>query len=137
MMTTMIRLLTVLLFRTFLWGLITGNFSEYNLIGGLVLSAIIPIGDYKNLKLVAIFPSVIRIVKLPFQLIKETIQLMLIYKPVDKYTDTERNLYAQKGSKLAAFIDVLVITATPMSLVTGSKDERFWETHTLNEGSTK
>jgi len=133
----MIRLLTVLLFRTFLWGLITGNFSEYNLIGGLVLSAIIPIGDYKNLKLVAIFPSVIRIVKLPFQLIKETIQLMLIYKPVDKYTDTERNLYAQKGSKLAAFIDVLVITATPMSLVTGSKDERFWETHTLNEGSTK
>ena len=137
MMTTMIRLLTVLLFRTFLWGLITGNFSEYNLIGGLVLSAIIPIGDYKNLKLVAIFPSVIRIVKLPFQLIKETIQLMLIYKPEDKYTDTERNLYAQKGSKLAAFIDVLVITATPMSLVTGSKDERFWETHTLNEGSTK
>ena len=137
MLTTMIRLLAVLLFRTFLWGLITGNFSEYNLIGGLVLSAIIPIGDYKNLKLVAIFPSLIRIVKLPFQLIKETIQLMLIYKPVDKYTETERNLYAQKGSKLAAFVDVLVITATPMSLVTGSKDERFWETHTLNEGSTK
>ena len=133
----MIRLLTVLLFRTFLWGLITGNFSEYNLIGGLVLSAIIPIGDYKNLKLVAIFPSLIRIVRLPFQLIKETIQLMLIYKPVDKYTETERNLYAQKGSKLAAFVDVLVITATPMSLVTGSKDEKFWETHTLNEGSTK
>ena len=137
MMTTMFRLLTVLLFRTFLWGLITGNFEEYNLIGGLVLSAIIPIGDYKNLKLVAIFPSLISIVKLPFQLIKETIQLMLIYKPVDKYTETERNLYAQKGSKLAAFIDVLVITATPMTLVTGSKDERFWETHTLNEGSTK
>ena len=137
MLTTMIRLLAVLLFRTFLWGLITGNFGEYNLIGGLVLSAIIPIGDYKNLKLVAIIPSLIRIVRLPFQLIKETIQLMLIYKPLDKYTETERNLYAQKGSKLAAFIDVLVITATPMSLVTGSKDERFWETHTLNEGSTK
>ena len=137
MLTTMIRLLAVLLFRTFLWGLITGNFGEYNLIGGLVLSAIIPIGDYKNLKLVAIFPSLIRIVRLPFQLIKETIQLMLIYKPVDKYTETERNLYAQKGSKLAAFVDVLVITATPMSLVTGSKDEKFWETHTLNEGLTK
>ena len=133
----MIRLIIILLFRTFLWGLVTGNFGEYNLIGGLVLSAIIPIGDYKNLKLVAIFPSLIRIVRLPFQLIKETIQLMLIYKPVDKYTETERNLYAQKGSKLAAFVDVLVITATPTSLVTGSKDERFWETHTLNEGSTK
>ena len=133
----MIRLLAVLLFRTFLWGLVTGNFGEYNLIGGLILSAIIPIGDYKNLKLVAIIPSLIRIVRLPFQLIKETIQLMLIYKPVDKYTETERDLYAQKGSKLAAFVDILVITATPMSLVTGSKDERFLETHTLNEGSTK
>lgn len=107
------------------------------MIGGLVLSAVIPIGDYKNLKLMAILPSMIRIVKLPFQLIKETIQLMLIYKPMDKYTETERNIYAQKGSKIAAFIDVLVITATPMSLVTGSKDKRYWETHTLNEGSAK
>ena len=133
----MIRLIIILLFRTFLWGLVTGNFGEYNLIGGLVLSAIIPIGDYKNLKLVAIFPSLIRIVRLPFQLIKETIQLMLIYKPLDQYTETERDLNAQKGSKLAAFVDVLVITATPMSLVTGSKDERFWETHTLSEGLTK
>ena len=137
MMTTMIRLIIILLFRTFLWGLVTGNFGEYNLIGGLVLSAVIPIGDYKNLKLMAILPSMIRIVKLPFQLIKETIQLMLIYKPMDKYTETERNIYAQKGSKIAAFIDVLVITATPMSLVTGSKDKRYWETHTLNEGSAK
>jgi hypothetical protein len=62
---------------------------------------------------------------------------MLIYKPLDQYTETERDLNAQKGSKLAAFIDVLVITATPMSLVTGSKDEKFWETHTLNEELTK
>ena len=107
------------------------------MIGGLVLSAVIPIGDYKNLKLMAILPSMIRIVKLPFQLIKETIQLMLIYKPMDKYTETERNIYAQKGSKIAAFIDVLVITATPMSLVTGSKDKRYWKTHTLNEESAK
>ena len=137
MMTTMIRLLTILLFRTILWGLVTGNFGEYNLIGGLILSAVIPIGDYKNLKLMAIIPSLIRIVKLPFQLIKETIQLMLIFNPVDKYTEEERDIYAQKGSKLAAFIDVLVITATPMSLVTGSKNKRFWETHTLDEGSAK
>ena len=92
----MIRLIIILLFRTFLWGLVTGNFGEYNLIGGLVLSAIIPIGDYKSLKLVAIFPSLIRIVRLPFQLIKETIQLMLIYKPLDQYTETERDLNAQK-----------------------------------------
>ena len=129
----MIRLLTILIFRTFLWGLVTGNFQQYNLIGGLFLSIIIPIGNYKNLKLDAILPSIIRIIKVPLQLIKETIQLMLIYNPKDVHSEEEKNLFAQKGSKLATFIDVLVITATPMSLVTGSKDNRFWKTHTLKE----
>ena len=132
-MTTMIRLLTILIFRTFLWGLVTGNFQQYNLTGGLFLSIIIPIGNYKNLKLDAILPSIIRIIKVPLQLIKETVQLMLIYNPEDVHSEQEKNLFAQKGSKLATFIDVLVITATPMSLVTGSKDNRLWKTHTLKE----
>ena len=132
-MTTVIRLLTILIFRTFLWGLVTGNFQQNNLIGGLFLSIIIPIGNYKNLKLEAILPSIIRIIAVPLQLIKETIQLMLIYNPEDVHSEEEKNLFAQKGSKLATFIDVLVITATPMSLVTGSKDNRFWKTHTLKE----
>ena len=129
----MIRLLTILIFRTFLWGLVTGNFQQYNLTGGLLLSIIIPIGNYKNLKLDAILPSIIRIIAVPLQLIKETIQLMLIYNPEDVHSEEEKNLFAQKGSKLATFIDVLVITATPMSLVTGSKDDRFWKTHTLKK----
>ena len=103
------------------------------MIGGLFLSIIIPIGNYKNLKLDAILPSIIRIIAVPLQLIKETIQLMLIYNPEDVHSEVEKNLFAQKGSKLATFIDVLVITATPMSLVTGSKDNRFWKTHTLKE----
>ena len=132
-MTDIIRLLTILIFRTFLWGLVTGNFQQYNLLGGLLLSIIIPIGNYKNLKLDAILPSIIRIIAVPLQLIKETIQLMLIYNPEDVHSEEEKNLFAQKGSKLATFIDVLVITATPMSLVTGSKDNRFWKTHTLKE----
>jgi multisubunit Na+/H+ antiporter MnhE subunit len=129
----MIRLLTVLVFRTFLWGLVTDNFQRYNLIGGLLLSTIIPLGNYKILRMNAILPSIVRIVKLPLQLMKETIQLMLIYNPEDVHAETEKNLFAQKGSKLATFIDVLVITATPMSLVTGSKDSKYWTTHTLKE----
>jgi multisubunit Na+/H+ antiporter MnhE subunit len=116
-----------------LWGLVTGNFQEYNLIGGLILSLIIPIGNYKNLKLNAILPSIIRIIKVPLQLVKETFQLMLIYNPEDVHTEEEKDLFAQRGSKLATFIDVLVITATPMSLVTGTKDSKYWNTHTLKE----
>jgi multisubunit Na+/H+ antiporter MnhE subunit len=132
-MANLIRLVTVLIFRTIVWGLVTGNFQEYNLIGGLILSLIIPIGDYKNLKLKAILPSIIRIIKVPLQLLKETFQLMLIYNPEDVHAEEEKNLLAQRGSKLATFIDVLVITATPMSLVTGTKDSKFWKTHTLKE----
>ena len=116
-----------------LWGLVTGNFQEFNLIGGLTLSLIIPIGNYKNLKLNAILPSIIRIIKVPLQLVKETFQLMLIYNPEDVHAEEEKDLFAQRGSKLATFIDVLVITATPMSLVTGTKDSKFWNTHTLKE----
>ena len=125
--------MTVLIFRTFLWGLVTGSFQQNNLIGGVVLSLVIPIGDYKNLKLNAILPSIIRIIKVPLQLVKETLQLMLIYNPEDVHAEEEKNLFAQKGSKLATFIDVLVITATPMSLVTGTKDSKFWRTHTLKQ----
>ena len=132
-MANLIRLGTILIFRTMLWGLVTANFQEYNLIGGLILSLIIPIGNYKNLKLNAILPSIIRIIKVPLQLVKETFQLMLIYNPEDVHAEEEKNLFAQRGSKLATFIDVLVITATPMSLVTGTKDSKFWKTHTLKE----
>jgi hypothetical protein len=132
-MANLIRLVTVLIFRTIVWGLVTGNFEEYNLVGGLILSLIIPIGNYKNLKLKAIVPSIIRIIKVPLQLVKETFQLMLIYNPEDVHAEEEKNIFAQGGSKLATFVDVLVITATPMSLVTGTKDSKFWNTHTLKE----
>lgn len=133
-MTNFIRFLTILLFRTFLWCLVTGNFGENNIIGGLVLSAIIPMGDYNKLKFVAIIPSISKIIKLPIQLIKETCQLMLIQNPIDVHTEQRKNRFAQQGSKIAKFVDVLVITATPMSLVTGSQDEKKWSIHTVKEG---
>ena len=130
---SLIRLITILLFRTFLWGLITANFTEKNLIGGLVLSAIIPMGNYKNLRMEAILPSIYKLVLVPIQMVKETFQLMLILNPEDIYTTDFVDEQAQKGSKLAKFVDVLVITSTPMSLVTGSKSNEEWYTHSLRE----
>lgn len=121
------------MFRTFLWGLITANFDQYNLLGGLVLSVIIPIGNYKNLKLKAILPSIIKLFIVPIQMLKETIDLMLIRDPEDVDATESKDENAIKGSRLATFIDVLVITATPMSLVTGVQDEQTWKTHTLRE----
>ena len=133
MITTLIKLLTLLTFRTFLWGLITANFDQYNLLGGLVLSVIIPVGNYKNLKLKAILPSIIKLCIVPIQMLKETIDLMLIRDPEDVDATESKDENAIKGSRLATFIDVLVITATPMSLVTGVQDEQTWKTHTLRE----
>ena len=130
---SLIRLITILLFRTFLWGLITANFTENNLIGGLVLSAIIPMGNYKNLRMEAILPSIYKLVLVPIQMVKETFQLMLILNPEDIYTTEFVDEQAQKGSKLAKFVDVLVITSTPMTLVTGSKSNEEWYTHSLRE----
>ena len=130
---SLIRLILILLFRTFLWGLITANFTELNLVGGLVLSALIPMGNYKNLKMEAILPSIFKLVLVPIQMIKETFQLIFILNPVDVYTTENVSEHAQRGSKLARFIDVLVITSTPMSLVTGIKNENEWYTHRLKE----
>ncbi|MDA7436790.1 Na+/H+ antiporter subunit E [Synechococcus sp. AH-601-B19] len=130
---SLIRLITILLFRTFLWGLITANFTENNLIGGLVLSAIIPMGNHKNLRMEAILPSIYRLVLVPIQMVKETFQLILILNPEDIFTTEFVDQQAQRGSKLAKFVDVLVITSTPMSLVTGSKSNEEWYTHSLRE----
>ena len=130
---SLIRLILILLFRTFLWGLVTANFTEANLVGGLVLSAIIPMGNYKNLKMEAILPSIYKLILVPIQMIKETFQLIFILNPEDVYTTESVSQQAQRGSKLARFIDVLVITSTPMSLVTGIKSEKEWYTHRLKE----
>ena len=130
---SLIRLITILLFRTFLWGLITANFTENNLIGGLVLSAVIPMGNYKNLRMEAILPSIYKLVLVPIQMVKETFQLIFIVNPEDIFTTEFVDEQAQKGSKLAKFVDVLVITSTPMTLVTGSKSNEEWYTHSLRE----
>ena len=90
-------------------------------------------GNYKNLKMEAILPSIFKLVLVPIQMIKETFQLIFILNPEDVYTTENVSQQAQRGSKLARFIDVLVITSTPMSLVTGIKNENEWYTHRLKE----
>lgn len=137
MILSLLRLFSVLVFRTFLWVLITANFSHNNLLGGAILSAIIPIGNYKKLKLNAIPDSIKKLLLVPIQMIKETFQLMLITKPKDVFTTETIDSNAQKGSDLATFVDVLVITATPMSLVTGKVNNEKWDTHTLIQGENR
>ena len=132
---SLIKLVMILGFRTLIWGLITANFTNVNLIGGLVLSLIIPLNDYKKLKLRAIIPTVIKILFIPIQMIKETIEIMKMSKPNDKFIYQMKSSESIQGSKLATFFDVLLITLTPMTLVTGEHDDQ-WRIHTL-EGRDK
>jgi len=132
---SLIKLLAILGFRTFLWGLVTGDFTHINLLGGLMLSAVIPINDYKNLKLRAIIPSIFKILLMPIQMIKETIDIISISKPRDKFVYQVKSKETMQGSKLASFLDVLLITLTPMTLVTG-EDKNHWRIHTLEGGAS-
>lgn len=130
---SLIKLIIVLGFRTFLWGLITANFTNTNLIGGLILSAIIPLNDYKNLKLRAITPSILKILFIPIQITKETVELIKMSKPRDKFVYQIKSDEAMQGSRIAKFLDVLLITLTPMTLITGEDNNR-WRIHTLERG---
>ena len=127
---SLIKLIVVISFRTFLWALLTGNFTNINIITGIVLSIIIPLNDYKNLRLVSIIPSIFKTISLPYQMIKETIQIILLTKPKEVYVKEDKNLQGIRGSKLATFLDVLIITSTPMTIVIGEEGDQ-WRIHTL------
>ena len=131
---SLIKLIVVISFRTFLWGLLTGNFTNINIITGIVLSITIPLNDYKNLRLVSIIPSIFKTISLPYQMIKETIQIILLKKPKEVYVKEDKNLQGLRGSKLATFLDVLIITSTPMTIVIGEEGDQ-WRVHTLAKRS--
>ena len=131
---SLIKLIVVISFRTFLWGLLTGNFTNINIITGIVLSITIPLNDYKNLRLVSIIPSIVKTISLPYQMIKETIQIILLTKPKEVYVKEDKNLQGIRGSKLATFLDVLIITSTPMTIVIGEEGDQ-WRIHTLAKRS--
>jgi multisubunit Na+/H+ antiporter MnhE subunit len=130
------KLIIILAFRTFLWGLVTANFTNINLVGGLILSAVIPMNDYRKLKLRAILPSIIKVILIPMQLIKETIELISIVNPKDSFILQGKSREAMTGSNLARFMDVLLITSTPMTLVTGEEEDQ-WRIHTLKGENKK
>ena len=131
---SLIKLIVVISFRTFLWGLLTGNFTNINIIAGIVLSIIIPLNDYKNLRLASIIPSIFKTISLPYQMIKETVQIILLTKPKEVYKKEDKNLQGIRGSKLATFLDVLIITSTPMTIVIGEEGDQ-WRIHTLAKRS--
>ena len=133
MMTNFFRLLLTLIFRLCFWVLITSNFKISNLILGLFLSCIIPLGSYKSLQLRALLPSIINIIKIIPNLITETWQIIRIRRPTDVFTVQPMSPYTLRGSRFAQFIQVIAITSTPMSIVVGKQDDQHWNVHLVGD----
>ena len=130
-MTNFIRYLLTVAFKFLCWFLITGSLQTSNVILGLVVCVILPPGSYKNLQVKAILPELIASLSLPYAMIKESVELMLINKPKDHFVVEEASAYAKKGSIFAGFIDLFRITFTPMSLVTRRLNASQWRVHTV------
>ena len=132
-MINLIRLFLVLAFRTICWILITSNFTLINVLLGIALSIIIPLGTYKSLQLKALIPSLLSIVKIIPNLITETWQIIRIKRPVDIFTVQHMCPFTLRGSKFAQFIQVIAITSTPMSIVAGKSDDENWIVHMVGD----
>ena len=134
-MTNFIRYLLTVGFKLLCWLLITGSLHPFNLILGLILCVILPSGSYKNLKMKAILPEIINSLSLPFLMIKESFELMLIQNPEDVFVEEEASYHAQEGSVFAGFLDLFRITFTPMSIVTRRLSPSQWRVHMVKEGN--
>ena len=132
-MTNFIRYLLTVSFKFLCWFLITGSLQASNIILGLVVCIILPPGSYKSLQIKAILPELIGSLSLPYSMIKESVELMLISKPKDHFVVEEASSYAKKGSIFAGFIDLFRITFTPMSLVTKRLNSSEWRVHTVKK----
>ena len=132
-MTNFIRYLLTVGFKLLCWFLITGSLQPTNLILGLILCVILPPGSYKNLKVKAILPEIFKSLSLPFLMIKESFELMLIQNPEDVFVEEEASYHAQEGSVFAGFLDLFRITFTPMSLVTRRLNRSQWRVHVVRE----
>lgn len=133
MMSNFLRLTLVLLFRLSCWCLITSNLSHQNILFGVVVSLVIPFGDFRKLQLNALIPEILLTLRLPFDMIKESVQLMLIQNPKDKFVEENVSTRAQKGSQYAEFLDLFRITFTPMSLVTRRISTKSWRVHVVDD----
>ena len=126
-----IRLTLVLFFRIICWCLVTSSLEVSNLLIGLVFCSIIPFGDFRKFKVRVLLPEILLICRLPYDMLKESIQLISIKDPVDNFRQEPMSKRAINGSKLAEFFDIFRITFTPMSLVTRRDDSDTWRVHVV------
>ena len=135
-MTNFIRLSLILLFRLTLWCLVTAGFQANNILIGVVVCALIPFGDFRKLRLSPLISEILLTSRLPFDMIKESIQLILISDPVDDFTEESLSKRAINGSKYSKFLDLFRMTFTPMTLVTRLEKSETWRVHNVISAST-
>ena len=133
MIANFFRLVLVVAFRIGFWVLITSNFEITNLILGFVIAIVIPLGSYKSLMIKALIPSLLTILKIFPSLFAETWQILRIRRPIDIFKKQSMCLNTLQGSRLAQFIQVIAITSTPMSIVTGQYDDENWMVHIVGD----
>ena len=135
-MTNFFRLCLILLFRMTFWCLVTSSFEPNNLLIGIAICLLIPFGDFRKLKLYPLIREILLTLRLPFDMIKESIQLIFISDPVDGFTQQKLTARAKSGSKFSKFLDLFRMTFTPMTLVTGLEDSETWRVHIVLSSST-
>ena len=86
-MSNFLRVCLVLLFRLTVWCLLTGSLSTTNISLGIVVCVLIPFGDFRRLKLNALIPEILLTLRLPFDMLKESVELMLIADPTDNFVE--------------------------------------------------
>ena len=123
------RLTLVLLFRITCWCLVTASVETSNVLIGLLVCFLIPFGDFRKLRMSALIPEILLILRLPYDMLKECFELILIKQPIDNFTEETVNIRVQNGSKFAEFFDLFRITFTPMSLVTRRENSDVWRVH--------
>lgn len=134
-MTNFIRLSFILLFRLSLWCLVTASFQSNNILIGLVVCLLIPFGDFRKLKLSPLISEVLLTLRLPFDMIKESVQLILISDPADEFTEASLSRRAKNGSRYSKFLDLFRMTFTPMTLVTRLEKSDTWRVHNVISAS--
>ena len=132
MMGSFIRLILVVSFRVAFWALITSNFTWSNIFLGLLIAFLIPLGSFRSLKIRSLIPSLQYAIKIVPNMLVETWQIIRIKNPGDNYAlipicNAKRKDY----SNFAQFMQVIFITATPMSIVVGQDENNNWRVHTI------
>lgn len=136
-MANFIRLSLILLFRMSCWCLVTSSIKPSNILIGLVVCLMIPFGDFRKLRLNSLLPELLLTLRLPFDMLKESFQLMLILDPKDEFVDQPVSVNTKQGSVFGEFMDLFRITFTPMSLVARRRNLEYWKVHTVKSASAE